>query len=147
MTVRATKTGTTRYVLLAGDPTSDIAPRFLELLRAWRSADPAREYVLPSIGSSSEFTQGWDRVASAADLHVGPEGCRRTFESALDPLRVLARALTPRQVAAKRYLAYAPGRLPDRTVEEVLGLVPFIERATERAWAGRAFRTVAGIIG
>ncbi|MBI4612421.1 MAG: tyrosine-type recombinase/integrase [Planctomycetes bacterium] len=150
LTVRASKTGTVRYVPLAGDPAGDVAPRFLALLRAWREADPARETVLPRNGESGPaFTRAWARVAKAAGVDVGPQGCRRTFESALAAVGVPSTLSAfwvghAPAVAYRHYLAFAPGRLPGRTVEEVLGLVPFIERATKRARKGKAFRVVEG---
>ncbi len=147
--IRATKTKTVRYVPLAGDPAGDVAPRFLALLRAWRESNPTADHVLPANGGEvPAFTKAWGRVAKAAGLEdFGPQGCRRTFESALacvgipSTLAAFWLGHAP-AVAHKHYLAFAPGRLPGRTAEEALGLVPFLERALERARAGRPFRVV-----
>lgn len=151
LTIRAatSKTGRTRYVPLAGDPAGDVAPRFLELLRAWREADPRRLHLLPENGREGPaLTNAWDRVRVAAGLEdFGAQGCRRTFESALACIGVPCRLSAfwlghDHQVAEKHYLAFAPGRLPGRTVEEILGLAPFLDRALERARANRPFRLV-----
>ncbi|MBI4612189.1 MAG: tyrosine-type recombinase/integrase [Planctomycetes bacterium] len=147
--IRATKTGRARYLPLVGDPAGDVAPRFLDLLRAWRAADPGAEYVLPLAARERFPSSSWNYVREKAGLdQFGPQGIRRTFESALAalgvpaPLAALWLGHAP-AVAHKHYLAYSPGRLPGRTVEEVLGLAPFLARALERARKNTPFRLVA----
>ncbi len=146
--VRATKTGRARYLPLIGDPVGDVVPRFLEMLRAWRERDPAGEFVLPLAARERFPSSSWNYVRERAGLdQFGPQGLRRSFESALAALGVPAPLAAlwlghSATVAHRHYLAHVPGRLPGRTVEEVLGLVPFLERALERARSGRAFRLV-----
>ncbi len=147
VTIRSTKTRKTRYLPLVADPAGDVCPRFLDLLRAWRERDRTADCVLRF--SSQEWpTSSWENATRQAGLKAfSPQALRSTFESVLaaigfpSPLAAIWLGHSP-AVAYKHYLAFPQGRLPGRTVEEVLGLVPFLDRALGRARAGRAFRVV-----
>lgn len=118
-------------------------------LTAWLLNRPTDTYVLPQNGEDAPgFTNAWDRVQRDARLDTScPQGCRRTFESALacigfpSTLTAFLLGHNP-QVAAKHYLAFAPGRLPGKTVEAVLGITRFTEETLEDIAETRRLRLV-----
>ncbi len=147
--IHAQKTRSFRYLPLVGDPQGDIAPRFVALLKAWRQKSPKSTFVLPVNGKdeSPSFPKGaWAAVAKNAEKStVGPQGLRRTFESALAMMGFPARLTAfwlghSQQVAERHYLAFVPGRKPGATVEAVLGLTKIIDREIKLVRSKRKIR-------
>lgn len=132
--VYATKTGAMRYVPLKGDPAGDVAPAFIDVLKAWRERRPNDIFVLPSASGKPCFPKhAWDGANSAAETAISPQGLRRTFESILAAIGFPASLAAfwlghSVQVAESNYRAYRPGRLPGSTIEAALGLTPFLDR-------------------
>ena len=129
--VFATKTGAFRYVPLIGDPSGDVSPGFVDVLRTWRRAHPDDTHVLP--GAPHYPNHSWDATSKDSGSHLTPQGLRRTFESTLAvigfPASLAAFWLGHSvQVAEAHYRTYRPGRLPGATVDAALGLTPYLER-------------------
>lgn len=146
--VHSTKTGTVRHVPLIGDPTGNVAPAFVAVLRAWRKQRPDDVFVMPSAAGAPCFPKGaWESTARAAGVDVTPQGLRRTFESTLAaigfPSGLAAFWLGHSvKVAESNYRAYRPGRLPGATVDAALGLTPFLDRETKAAQSTTELRLV-----
>ncbi|MGE0432496.1 MAG: tyrosine-type recombinase/integrase [Planctomycetota bacterium] len=147
--VYSTKTREPRYVPLLGDPQGDIAPGMLNVLKAWRQQRPHDSHVLPSEAATPCFPKhAWDAVCESTGVRLTPQGLRRTFESMLAMIGISAGLAGfwlghSVRVAEAHYRAYRPGRLPGSTVEEALGLQPFLAREASGGGTLHAIREQA----
>lgn len=136
-TVFSTKTNKTRTVRLVGDPCGDVSPGIVAVLNAWRDRRPDAVFVLPGGDETTPPSfpkHAWARVAELAGTpNVSPQSLRRTWESGLAALgfpAAIAAFMAGHGVAvAERfYRAFAVGRHAGATLDDALGLKPFLDR-------------------
>lgn len=133
VTIRAQKTGRTRWVPLIGAPEGDIAPKLFELLKQWHAEDKAREYVLPHTGLAVPvFPNGaWKGVNDAAKgPRITPQRLRQNFTSYAASVGIPAAVSALWQghgveVAEKHYRAQVLDRGNGASLEAAMGLNGF----------------------
>ncbi|MCB9895698.1 MAG: tyrosine-type recombinase/integrase [Planctomycetes bacterium] len=130
ITIRAQKTGRTRWLPLAGAPEGDVAPGLVKLLKQWREEDEAREFVLPHDGLDGPvFPKGaWKGVNDATTgPRITPQRLRQNFTSYAASLGIPAAVSALWQghgteVAEKHYRAQVLDRRPGTSFEHAMGL-------------------------
>lgn len=135
--VFASKTDRPCTVRLIGDPAGAVSPGIVAVLKAWRQRRPDSAFALPGGDESQPPSfpkRAWTAVAEAAVTpNVTPQSLRRTWESGLAALgfpAAIAAFMAGHsvQVREAHYRAFAIGRLPGSTLDEALGLAPFLDR-------------------
>jgi len=130
VTIRAQKTGRTRILPLIGAPEGDVAPEFLDLLKAWRKEAPEAVYVLPHNGTAEPVfsKSAWQMVNARAKLdRIGPQMLRQNFTSYAASLGIPSTVAALWQghstgVAERHYRAQVLERHNGRSIEEAMGL-------------------------
>jgi integrase len=130
ITIRAQKTGRTRWLPLAGAPEGDVAPELLKLMKEWKKEDPKREFVLPHDGLDAPvFPKGaWKGVVDATKgPKISPQRLRQNFTSYAASLGIPAAVTALWQghgveVAEKHYRAQVLDRQKGDTIESAMGL-------------------------
>ncbi|MCC7510968.1 MAG: tyrosine-type recombinase/integrase [Planctomycetes bacterium] len=130
VTIRAQKTGRTRVLPLVGAPEGDVAPNFLDLLKAWRKEAPKAVFVLPHNGTDLPVfpKSAWQMVNERAELNrIGPQMLRQNFTSYAASLGIPSTVAALWQghsagVAERHYRAQVLERLPGSSIEESMGL-------------------------
>lgn len=130
ITIRAQKTGRTRWVPLKGAPEGDVAPGLLKLMKRWRKEDEEREFVLPHDGLDAPvFPKGaWQSVVDATGgPSVSPQRLRQNFTSYAASLGIPAAVSALWQghgvdVAEKHYRAQVLDRREGVSFDAAMGL-------------------------
>ncbi len=130
ITIRAPKTGRTRWIPLVGAPEGAIAPSLLDRLRRWREEDPKREYVLPHTGLDAPvFPKGaWKGTNRNAGIRaISPQHLRQNFTSYAGSLGIPATVAAMWQghgadVAEKHYRAQVLDRNEGASFDVAMGL-------------------------
>lgn len=134
LTLQSIKTGRGRVVALSDAPELAIAPRFVDLLRAWRLQAGGREYVLPHEGVSQPLypKSSWQMTVSAFDgPKIGPQLLRQNFTSYAASLGVPASVAALWQghradVAERHYRAQVLDRQSGDSIEAAMGLAEMV---------------------
>lgn len=130
VTIRAQKTGRTRVLPLVGAPEGDVAPNFLDLLKAWREEAPKALYVLPHNGTGEPAfpKSAWQVVNTRAKLpRIGPQMLRQNFTSYAASLGIPSTVAALWQghsagVAERHYRAQVLERHKGESLEAAMGL-------------------------
>ena len=129
------KTGIERVVPLVRAPEIDIAPTFLELLRAWQREAAGRRYVLPhgELDKPIEPINAWRGTNEAVAVRVNAQNLRKSFSSYCAALGVPASTVALWQghrvaVAEQYYRQQVLERVKGKTLEAALGLEQLIKQ-------------------
>lgn len=138
--IQAGKTGMLRWLPLTMAPEGEVAPRLLELLRAWREERPAAEFVLPHGNLPAPLFPklAWSEVGkSVGCARLMPQRLRQNFTSYAASLGIPAAVAAMWQghsveVAERHYRAQVLERGKDaRSMEAAMGLEAPIRRLIE----------------
>lgn len=127
VTFTAGKTGSWRILPLTGAPEGEVAPGFLETLRAWKRTDPKAEYVLPHRGiDRPEFPKHAWRALMRVEP-IGPQRLRSNFTSYAASLGIPPAVCAMWQghslaVAERHYRQQVLERLQAGSIEAAMGL-------------------------
>lgn len=130
ITIRAPKTGRTRWIPLVGAPEGAVAPSLLDRLRRWREEDTKREFVLPHTGLDAPvFPKGaWKGVNRDSGVKtISPQQLRQNFTSYAGSLGIPATVAAMWQghgadVAEKHYRAQVLDRNDGASFDVAMGL-------------------------
>lgn len=130
ITIHAPKTGRTRVLPLVGAPEGDVAPGFLNTLKAWRKEAPKAVYVLPhdEIPAPAFPKSGWQMTNTRSkQKRIGPQMLRQNFTSYAASLGIPSTVAALWQghstgVAERHYRAQVLDRIDGESIEEAMGL-------------------------
>ncbi|MCZ7607003.1 MAG: tyrosine-type recombinase/integrase [Planctomycetota bacterium] len=130
ITIRAQKTGRTRWLPLQGAPEGAVAPNLVKLMKKWREENEQRVYVLPHDDLDSPvFPKGaWQGVVLATKgPRISPQRLRQNFTSYAASLGIPAAVTALWQghgveVAEKHYRAQVLDRQDGDSIESAMGL-------------------------
>ncbi|MCB9935890.1 MAG: tyrosine-type recombinase/integrase [Planctomycetes bacterium] len=130
ITIRAQKTGRSRWLPLQGAPEGAVAPGLLKLMKKWKKEDERRVYVLPHDDLDSPvFPKGaWQGVVLATKgPRISPQRLRQNFTSYAASLGIPAAVTALWQghgveVAEKHYRAQVLDRQAGDSIESAMGL-------------------------
>lgn len=127
----AQKTGHPRTVPLRKSTESvEIAPRFADLLKAWKEEAGKRKFVLPHEGLKEPHfpRKAWESIARKAKVaDLTPQSLRQNFVSYCASCGVTSAVAAGwaghrEQVAERYYRAQVLDRLPGKNIEDAMGL-------------------------
>ena len=151
LTFRPSKTGRARLCPLV-DASTRVSPLTLEILRAWRKADPEAEYVLPcrSRGKAKRHPVfpklPWKEAAEASETTIHPQGLRSNWVSYMAalgrPLSTIALMAGHGPLVLERhYLSFARQHLAGESLDDAMGVKLALGQALAAAQESNSARS------